>query len=183
MHIPAIQINTANNWRYFKLFQVPVPREIVGFVIGKGGETIKRIQAETGCKVQFTMRKLTSMQFISTWKNVVTVKEQLSHRSSLFCLETHLKNWFHSMFLVVSKWSYECKPIYIKSIYIWCKSMWWYIWSTICILQRNRIGRTFFLVKKRQVESLLFVYGIIANFKAVTILFRPHPLVQSSVSY
>lgn len=35
-----------------------MPREIVGFVIGKGGETIKRIQAETGCKVQFTMRKL-----------------------------------------------------------------------------------------------------------------------------
>ena len=38
--------------------KVPVPREIVGFVIGKGGDTIKRIQAETGCRVQFTMRKL-----------------------------------------------------------------------------------------------------------------------------
>jgi len=35
--------------------EVPVPREIVGFVIGKGGDTIKRIQAETGCRVQFTM--------------------------------------------------------------------------------------------------------------------------------
>eukprot|EP00795_Rhopilema_esculentum_P010731 gene10731-19511_t len=35
--------------------EVPVPRDIVGFVIGKGGETIKRIQAETGCKVQFSV--------------------------------------------------------------------------------------------------------------------------------
>lgn len=35
--------------------EVPVPRDVVGFVIGKGGETIKRIQQESGCKVQFTM--------------------------------------------------------------------------------------------------------------------------------
>ena len=34
-----------------------MPRDVVGFVIGKGGETIKRIQAETGCKVQFSVRK------------------------------------------------------------------------------------------------------------------------------
>ena len=38
-------------------WQVPVPRDIVGFVIGKSGETIKRIQAETGAKVQFNMSK------------------------------------------------------------------------------------------------------------------------------
>eukprot|EP00794_Sanderia_malayensis_P016047 gene16047-17669_t len=35
--------------------EIPVPRELVGFVIGKNGETIKRIQQETGCKVQFQM--------------------------------------------------------------------------------------------------------------------------------
>lgn len=29
----------------------------MGFVIGKNGETIKRIQAETGAKVQFNMSK------------------------------------------------------------------------------------------------------------------------------
>ena len=34
-----------------------MPRDIVGFVIGKNGETIKRIQAETGARVQFNMSK------------------------------------------------------------------------------------------------------------------------------
>ena len=44
---------------YIVLFcwQIPVPKDIVGFVIGKSGETIKRIQAETGAKVQFNMSK------------------------------------------------------------------------------------------------------------------------------
>ena len=32
---------------------IPVPRSCVGIVIGKGGEMIKKIQAETGAKVQF----------------------------------------------------------------------------------------------------------------------------------
>jgi len=32
---------------------IPVPRAAVGIVIGKGGEMIKKIQTETGCKVQF----------------------------------------------------------------------------------------------------------------------------------
>ncbi|XP_029180274.1 far upstream element-binding protein 3-like isoform X2 [Acropora muricata] len=36
--------------------EVPVPRDIVGFVIGKNGETIKRIQADTGARVQFNMK-------------------------------------------------------------------------------------------------------------------------------
>ena len=32
---------------------VEVPREFVGQVIGRGGETIKSIQTETGAKIQF----------------------------------------------------------------------------------------------------------------------------------
>lgn len=34
-------------------WQIPVPRQAVGLVIGKGGEMIKKIQGETGAKVQF----------------------------------------------------------------------------------------------------------------------------------
>lgn len=37
--------------------EIPVPAQFVGLVIGKGGESIKRIQAETGCKVQFDTSK------------------------------------------------------------------------------------------------------------------------------
>jgi hypothetical protein len=33
--------------------QMPVPRAAVGSVIGRNGETIKRIQAETGARMQF----------------------------------------------------------------------------------------------------------------------------------
>ncbi|KAM3961404.1 LOW QUALITY PROTEIN: P-element somatic inhibitor [Aphomia sociella] len=33
--------------------EVPVPKIAVGVVIGRGGDMIKRIQAETGCRVQF----------------------------------------------------------------------------------------------------------------------------------
>ncbi|XP_025113716.1 far upstream element-binding protein 1-like isoform X3 [Pomacea canaliculata] len=33
--------------------EIPVPRQAVGLVIGKGGEMIKKIQGETGAKVQF----------------------------------------------------------------------------------------------------------------------------------
>ena len=33
----------------------------MGFVIGKNGETIKRIQAETGARVQFNMSKFSSL--------------------------------------------------------------------------------------------------------------------------
>lgn len=32
---------------------IPVPRAAVGIVIGKGGEMIKKIQQDTGAKVQF----------------------------------------------------------------------------------------------------------------------------------
>ncbi|EDV27591.1 uncharacterized protein TRIADDRAFT_53440 [Trichoplax adhaerens] len=35
------------------MLEVPVPRDVVGVVIGRGGETIKRIQMETGTKIQF----------------------------------------------------------------------------------------------------------------------------------
>lgn len=33
--------------------QVLVPKVAVGVVIGRGGDMIKKIQAETGCRVQF----------------------------------------------------------------------------------------------------------------------------------
>lgn len=33
--------------------EVIVPRTSVGIIIGKGGETIKRLAAETGAKIQF----------------------------------------------------------------------------------------------------------------------------------
>lgn len=35
------------------LFKVIVPRASVGMIIGKGGETIKRLAAESGAKIQF----------------------------------------------------------------------------------------------------------------------------------
>lgn len=34
-------------------FEVLVPKAAVGVVIGKGGDMIKKIQNETGCRVQF----------------------------------------------------------------------------------------------------------------------------------
>ncbi|RWS30006.1 far upstream element-binding protein 1-like isoform X1 [Leptotrombidium deliense] len=37
--------------------EVPVPPQYIGLVIGKGGESIKRIQQETGTKVQFDTTK------------------------------------------------------------------------------------------------------------------------------
>lgn len=37
----------------FSTLQIPVPRQAVGIVIGKGGEMIKKIQSETGARVQF----------------------------------------------------------------------------------------------------------------------------------
>ena len=33
--------------------QVPVPRSLIGVIIGKSGDMIKRIQDESGCRVQF----------------------------------------------------------------------------------------------------------------------------------
>lgn len=40
--------------------EVPVPCYIVGFFIGKNGETIKRIQADTGARVQFDINIMVS---------------------------------------------------------------------------------------------------------------------------
>lgn len=42
----------------FQNIEVPVPPQYIGLVIGKGGETIRRIQQEAGCKVQFDTTKL-----------------------------------------------------------------------------------------------------------------------------
>ncbi|XP_028407680.1 far upstream element-binding protein 3-like [Dendronephthya gigantea] len=33
--------------------EIPVPKESVGFIIGKNGDTIKRLQSETGARIQF----------------------------------------------------------------------------------------------------------------------------------
>ena len=44
---------------YLFCFQIPVPRQGVGIVIGKGGEMIKKIQSETGAKVQFKQGQFT----------------------------------------------------------------------------------------------------------------------------
>ena len=33
--------------------QVPVPRSMIGIIIGKGGEMIKKIQQESGARIQF----------------------------------------------------------------------------------------------------------------------------------
>lgn len=37
--------------------EIPVPPQFIGLVIGKGGESIRRIQQETGTKVQFDTQK------------------------------------------------------------------------------------------------------------------------------
>lgn len=47
----AVPIFLYSNW--IIVFQIPVPRQAVGIVIGKGGEMIKKIQSETGARVQF----------------------------------------------------------------------------------------------------------------------------------
>lgn len=47
---------TANNTGNFEgnihSEEVRVPDKIVGLIIGRGGEQITRLQAETGCKIQ-----------------------------------------------------------------------------------------------------------------------------------
>lgn len=37
---------------------VPVPKELKGYVIGKGGSVIKAIEEKSGAKVSFTPREL-----------------------------------------------------------------------------------------------------------------------------
>lgn len=39
-------------------FEYPISPQMIGLVIGKGGETIRKIQADSGCKVQFDTQKL-----------------------------------------------------------------------------------------------------------------------------
>lgn len=38
--------------------EYPVSPQLIGLVIGKGGETIRKIQADSGCKVQFDTAKV-----------------------------------------------------------------------------------------------------------------------------
>ncbi|XP_054158147.1 far upstream element-binding protein 2-like [Oppia nitens] len=49
--------NDYGSQRYSNV-EVPVPPQYIGLVIGKGGETIRRIQQECGCKVQFDTTKV-----------------------------------------------------------------------------------------------------------------------------
>ena len=50
---------------------MPVPRQGVGIVIGKGGEMIKKIQSETGAKVQFKQGKYTcTLSFMSPFQKI-----------------------------------------------------------------------------------------------------------------
>jgi len=37
----------------FVLLQVPVPRSLIGVIIGKGGDMIKKIQEQSGSRIQF----------------------------------------------------------------------------------------------------------------------------------
>lgn len=39
-------------------FEYPVSPQLIGLVIGKGGDTIRKIQADSGCKVQFDTVKV-----------------------------------------------------------------------------------------------------------------------------
>jgi len=40
------------NFTYVHL-QVPVPRSLIGVIIGKGGDMIKKIQEQSGSRIQF----------------------------------------------------------------------------------------------------------------------------------
>jgi far upstream element-binding protein len=37
---------------------VPVPNDCVGLIIGKNGETIRRLHRETGCKIQIAKKEI-----------------------------------------------------------------------------------------------------------------------------
>ncbi|KAL5271105.1 hypothetical protein ACHWQZ_G001680 [Mnemiopsis leidyi] len=46
-------VSLLNSQNYEATQQVPVPKDLVGMVIGRDGQTIRKIQNETGAKVQF----------------------------------------------------------------------------------------------------------------------------------
>lgn len=39
---------------------IPVPNDVVGLVIGKNGETIRRLQLESGAKIQVAKKEIES---------------------------------------------------------------------------------------------------------------------------
>jgi hypothetical protein len=45
--------------------EMGVPGNLVGLIIGRGGENLKRIERETGCKVQFSQGKLHGLFYCS----------------------------------------------------------------------------------------------------------------------
>lgn len=82
-----------------------VPKSAVGVVIGKGGDMIKKIQNETGCKLQFIQGKGdgpgdrrciisgTSQQVEDAKRTIEELIENVSNVSSLiFCVEIFCKN-------------------------------------------------------------------------------------------
>ena len=46
--------------------QLGIPRQYVGFIIGRGGETIKRISQESGAKVQFDQGLFNGVSFVAS---------------------------------------------------------------------------------------------------------------------
>lgn len=56
---PRIQNSVLNEYGSSRItyFEYPVSPQLIGLVIGKGGDTIRKIQADSGCKVQFDTAK------------------------------------------------------------------------------------------------------------------------------
>lgn len=63
--------------------QIQVPRSAVGIVIGKNGDMIKKIQSETGAKVQFKpgLQKLRG-------EHVDIMQKEKSNLRLLFCYDS-----------------------------------------------------------------------------------------------
>ncbi|KAJ6223338.1 hypothetical protein RDWZM_001883 [Blomia tropicalis] len=56
--MPTNNLNEYGSSSRITFFEYPVSPTMIGLVIGKGGETIRKIQADSGCKVQFDTTKL-----------------------------------------------------------------------------------------------------------------------------
>lgn len=75
-------INEYGSGSRLSFHELPVSPNVIGMVIGKGGENIRKIQAETGCKVQFDTSKLDAQgnkicQFTGTQEEVAKAIEMV----------------------------------------------------------------------------------------------------------